>query len=427
MPKATSVHFNTAKLTGFIAITVILMMIGAFFIGYSIVQNGISVHALVGFLGLLALLFNIVLVRLLKSLFVPSLVLLVELSAYLLVSTLFASEWTNVLTTMLWMLAIPMIAFFFLGFRRGLIFVSIVTALFLAVMAFRPIADDRPLTQTVPGNAMLVHATFGILYLFVIAFFALYERTQGIINRQLREANEGVRRSMEKLIRAERLAAIGEIASSIAHELRNPLGALKNVQYFLKMKLEKSGERDERLSQFLGIMEDEIATCGNIITNLLTYARDTKLSRAVVDLGRLLEKALETLAVPRGIRIEKRGMDAPHEASLDEGQMTIVISNILRNALQAMPNGGTLTITLRENADRREMEIRDTGIGIPSGMIGRIFEPLVSDKTGGTGLGLSISDKIVRAHGGEIKVVSESGKGSAFTIILPAAPRASGD
>ena len=138
MLKAASVHFNTEKLTAFIVISVIIMMIGAFFTGYSIVRNGISTHALLGFLGLLVLLFNVVLIRLLKSLFIPSLILLMEFSAYLLVSILFTAEWTNLLTTMLWMLILPMFAFFFLGLKRGLIFVTVITALFLAVMIFRP-------------------------------------------------------------------------------------------------------------------------------------------------------------------------------------------------------------------------------------------------------------------------------------------------
>jgi len=240
-------------------------------------------------------------------------------------------------------------------------------------------------------------------------------------NEELQAANEELRETQEQLIRSERLAAIGQLAGGVGHELRNPLGAIKNAAYYIKGKLAKSelGQKEPRVMEFLDIMDDEINTANKIINDLLGFSRVGKPSVSPNRIEKVIEDALSRMAIPGNIELTKRlDTDLP-EVEIDPDQVQQVLVNMILNAVQAMPEGGKLTIGAREKEGFLEVEIADTGCGIPGEAINKIFDPLFTTKAKGIGLGLAVCKSIIDRHGGYIEVKSKLGKGTTFSIKLP--------
>ena len=240
-------------------------------------------------------------------------------------------------------------------------------------------------------------------------------------NEELQAANEELRETQEQLIRSEKLAAIGQLAGGVGHELRNPLGAIKNAAYYIKGKIAKSelGQKEPRVMEFLDIMDDEINTSSKIINDLLGFSRVGKSSVSPTRIERVIEDALSRIAIPENIELTKRlDTDLP-EVEIDPDQIQQVLVNMILNAVQAMPEGGKLTIGTREKDEFLEVEIADTGGGIPDEAVDKIFDPLFTTKAKGIGLGLAVCKSIIDRHGGYIEVKSKMGKGTTFTIRLP--------
>lgn len=219
---------------------------------------------------------------------------------------------------------------------------------------------------------------------------------------------------------SERLAAIGRLASTLAHELRNPLGVISNSVYFLKMRFDHN---DEKVSQHLDILRRQVTAATQIIEQLLDYARPKEPMTVQVKLARLVEVALSQIQVPDSVKVEKNLADGGLEVNVDPELMQRVFWNLMENAIQAMPEGGTLDISVHPNGQSVSVVFRDTGQGISPTNLCRIFEPLFTTKAKGTGLGLAVSKSTVEKHGGAIEVESTLGKGSAFTVKLPKAER----
>lgn len=240
-------------------------------------------------------------------------------------------------------------------------------------------------------------------------------------NEELQASNEELRETQEQLIRSERLAAIGQLAGGVGHELRNPLGAIKNAVYYIKGKLVKSdlAEKEPRVLEFLDIVDDEIDTSNKIINDLLGFSRVGKPSVTPTPVKKIIEDALARVSIPENVALnENLGPDSK-EVAVDAGQIQQVLVNVITNAVQAMPEGGKLTISTRERKNFLELDVTDTGSGISDENKGKIFDPLFTTRAKGIGLGLAVSKSIIDRHGGQIEAKSAVGKGTTFTIRLP--------
>ncbi|MFH1925681.1 MAG: ATP-binding protein [Chloroflexota bacterium] len=240
-------------------------------------------------------------------------------------------------------------------------------------------------------------------------------------NEELQATNEELREAQEQLIRSERLAAIGQLAGGVGHELRNPLGAIKNATYYIKGKLAKSelAEKEPRVLEFLDIVDDEINTSNKIINDLLGFSRVGKPAVTPTLVKKIVEEALARAPVPENIELTENLDSDSTEIAVDAGQIQQVLINVITNAVQAMPKGGKLTISTREKRGFLELDVTDTGSGITNETKGKIFDPLFTTKAKGIGLGLAVSKSIIDRHGGQIEAKSTAGKGTTFTIRLP--------
>ncbi len=223
-----------------------------------------------------------------------------------------------------------------------------------------------------------------------------------------------VKRLQEQVELRERLTALGEMSAGIAHELRNPMAVISGYLKLLSKKSDPTGQET-----ILSITK-EINGMNRIIGDLLTFARPASLNRVKVALKEMITSCLAVVLQAKGenTRIETVLKLADAEVTVDEVLMRQAFSNLLQNAVEAMPDGGTLTIEAMTNSDLK-IVVRDTGTGIPSDKLKKIFLPFFTLKDTGVGMGLALVHKIVTSHGGRIDVASTVGKGTAFSIILP--------
>ena len=232
-----------------------------------------------------------------------------------------------------------------------------------------------------------------------------------------RRAEQELREAQEGLIRKERLAMLGQLASGVGHDLRNPLGAIKNAAYFLNMVLE---EPDPEVKETLEILKKEVGTSEAIISSLLDFARANPPTKRKTGVSKVLQEALARAAVPNNIEVLQEISETLPEILADPDQLGQVFGNIILNGIQAMTEGGQLTIKSEAPAPGRvSVSITDTGAGIPEEQLEKLFEPLYTTKAKGVGLGLAIVKTLVEGHGGTIEVESEIGRGSVFTVRLP--------
>lgn len=238
-------------------------------------------------------------------------------------------------------------------------------------------------------------------------------------------AGEGQGRHLEpeheQLLRRERLAALGEIAGSIAHELRNPLGAIRNATYFLNIAL--SGELKGRVGRHLQIINDEVVRADRIIAALLDYARGRPCNPCPARLAEILDDALGMAHLPQTVRVQSSIPEHVPLVNVDDAQLTQVFANLLANAGQALAGQGVVSIRASLENGYVRVSVADNGPGISPEHLPRIFEPLYSTKAFGVGLGLPVCRSFVEANGGSIEVESEPGKGATFTVSLPVAGR----
>ena len=234
---------------------------------------------------------------------------------------------------------------------------------------------------------------------------------------ELAAVNDELKRTQEDLVKKEKLAVLGLLAGGVSHELRNPLGAIKNAIYFLNMALE-APEPD--IKETLEILDKEVATSDRIISSLLDFARPKPPTFQKVEVNDTLREALSRVIVPENIEVVYQLDETLPLVQADPFQLTQVFDNIILNAIQAMPEGGQLTIISKvSNTKWLTVSVRDTGVGISEKDQSKLFEPLFTTKAKGIGLGLVITKTLVEAHSGTIEVQSELNKGSIFTVKLP--------
>jgi len=241
------------------------------------------------------------------------------------------------------------------------------------------------------------------------------------INEELKATNEELKGAQEKLVRSEKLAAIGQLAGGVGHELRNPLGAIKNAVYYVRGKVAKSelAQTEPRVMEFLGIVDDEINSSNKIISDLLTFSRVGKPAVSPARIENVIDDAVAHCAIPENIELTKEVAANLPEIQIDTDQIRQVLVNLITNAVQAMPEGGKLAIAVRQKDSSIQVEVVDTGCGIPEEARGKLFEPLYTTKAKGIGLGLAVCKSIIERHDGHIEVESSVGKGTTFAVKLP--------
>ncbi|MFQ5864677.1 MAG: PAS domain S-box protein [bacterium] len=229
------------------------------------------------------------------------------------------------------------------------------------------------------------------------------------------------KRLEKSLIQTEKLATIGLLSSGIAHELRNPLNVIETARYFIQ---ELVKHQDSEISGKLEIIRKNVRRASTIIHNLLEFSRHSEHEREEIDLTKLIESTVGLVGKELTAKGIEFSLESPqdYKAYFSNDSLKQVLLNIIINAVQAMPNGGNLVIHIEQPQSKWiDIKISDTGMGIPEENLPFIFSPFFTTKEVGvgTGLGLYVSHMIIEREGGEIKVDSELGKGTTFTIRLP--------
>jgi signal transduction histidine kinase len=241
---------------------------------------------------------------------------------------------------------------------------------------------------------------------------ALMLASQAAIAIEHAHAFRALAETQEELLRKEKLAMLGELAGGVGHELRNPLGVMKNSVYYLKMILPD----EARARKHLNILDREVATADRIVGDLLEFARMKSASRSRIDLKVVVSDLLERLPVPETVAVAREVPDRLSPVSADRLHVEQILTNLITNAVQAMPDGGTLTIAGREEPTGVVLSVTDTGTAIRSEDLPKIFEPLFTTKAKGIGLGLALARDLAEANRAVITVESTPGMGSRFAL-----------
>ncbi|KFA92933.1 hypothetical protein Q664_12515 [Archangium violaceum Cb vi76] len=310
-----------------------------------------------------------------------------------------------------------------------------------AVTLQHTLAGHGPFAVGPPGGSSTERLVFlqsflaavGVTGLLLAAALDERRRAQDratLLNRELRLSLHALATAQQELVSRERMAALGELSASVAHEVRNPLGVIANSVAALSRLVEPTHGTSWEL---LGVMGEEVARLDHLINGLLDFARPQVPRLLPQPLGPVVDGALEAASrtqpqAPR-VRVTRDMEPALPDAPLDAQLLHLALSNLFTNALQAMPQGGTLHIGLgqvpaRGGVPRAHVSITDSGPGIPPEVMARLFEPFYTTKASGTGLGLAIVRRIVEAHHGSVEVHSTPGQGTTFIVLLPLAEAA---
>jgi PAS domain S-box-containing protein len=222
---------------------------------------------------------------------------------------------------------------------------------------------------------------------------------------------------------SERLAAIGQTAGMVGHDLRNPLQTIAGELYLAKKEVESlsEGEVKSNLQESLQTMEEQVVYMDKIVSDLQAFVRPIKVDKKPINLKELVDAVFPSIAIPANIILTKEIADDFPQIKADVQLLKRVLINLVTNAMQAMPNGGKLTLHSQVNSDGQVLvTVEDTGIGIPEKIKPQIFTPLFTTKPRGQGFGLAVCKRVIEAHGGTISFESQEGKGAKFTIQFPA-------
>lgn len=237
---------------------------------------------------------------------------------------------------------------------------------------------------------------------------------------------EMVKEKTQKLKDAERLVAIGETAAMVGHDLRNPLQVVVNLIYLAKLKMDSLPQFEREIvekvtfDETLGTILEMSEYMNKIVLDLQDFARTLRPEFVDIDALQIIKETLLALTIPEKVEVSLNVEDGITIRG-DSGMIKRVFTNLLLNAVQAMPDGGRLTIRVLQEGDIISTTIQDTGVGIPKEFMPKLFEPLFTGKSKGTGLGLAVSKRLVEAHNGRIAIESEAGLGTEVIVRLPSA------
>jgi signal transduction histidine kinase len=278
----------------------------------------------------------------------------------------------------------------------------------------------------VPGAAgrEYVHMSLVLIMLVFTVGMLTYLNMRSLRHalRSLRERSRQLLAAQDELVRKEKLAVLGQVAGSVGHELRNPLGVMNNAVYFLQTVLT---DADETTREYLNIIKTEIANSERIVSDLLDSVRTKPPQPEAVGLEELIRQTLRKCNAPSSVSVRA---DIPAGLSalrVDPLQIHQVFRNLIGNGIEAMPEGGTLEIRAVENRQDRTVtvSVRDSGTGMTPEVLAKLFQPLFTTKARGIGLGLVVVKNLAQANGGSVQVQSDVGKGSVFSVTLPAADK----
>jgi two-component system sporulation sensor kinase A len=230
------------------------------------------------------------------------------------------------------------------------------------------------------------------------------------------QRTKALKEAQEQLIKSERLATIGQVAAMVGHDLRNPLTGIKGAVYYLKNKF--GPKVDPKVLEMLKLIEENVQYANEIVADLLEYSREIKLELKEATPKAIIAETLLTVKIPKGIQILDLTQDTP-KIKVDINKMKRVFGNLIKNAVDAMPKGGKLTIRSNEANGNVKITFTDTGTGIPKDALEKIWTPFFTTKSKGMGLGLPICKRLVEAHGGKITVESKVGEGTTVTVTIP--------
>jgi len=236
------------------------------------------------------------------------------------------------------------------------------------------------------------------------------------LEQRVEERTRELRDAQDQLVRHEKLSLLGQMAGSVGHELRNPLAAISNAIYFLKMV---QPDAPDKVKEYLNLIERNIHISDKIIGDLLDFTRIKSAKREPVSVPQLIQQTLERFPAPENVQVTlDLSVDLP-KVYVDPQYLIQVFSNLVLNACQAMADGGKLVISSCIQNEMICIAVKDGGMGISAENMKKLFEPLFTTKPKGIGLGLAVSQKLIEANGGRIEVESEVGVGSTFTVWLP--------
>ncbi len=248
---------------------------------------------------------------------------------------------------------------------------------------------------------------------------AARQAQEKLLDRQRREtelAKTKLSQLSEQLVQQTRLATIGQITASMAHEIRNPLGAVRNAAYYLRRLDFKN---TEKLSQYLGIIDNEVDTVDRVIRNLLEMARGKKPVIDSFDLSNLVHDVWRRADAEPAIEMNLVHNGGPFMIIADQSQLRQVLGNLVTNAIQSINGNGTITIELQRTGEHDSVVVRDSGKGVCDEHRDKLFQPLFTTKAKGTGLGLAICRQIIESHEGTIDLQDHDGPGASFHVRLP--------
>ncbi len=282
------------------------------------------------------------------------------------------------------------------------------------------VADNQYSQQVIDEERLHLLSLFAIQAGLAIERAENYQRLE-VEKKKLEQAYQQLKSAQERLLQAERLATIGEMAAQVAHEIRNPLVTIGG--FARKILKAAEGSQDQQLQNIARIITDEADRLESILTNLLSFSRLSRPKLELADIHQVIEDscyliaAKEDLAQRKILLVKKFDRSLP-KTYLDPGQIKQVLLNLLENAIEAMPNGGQLSLKTRRDHDFIRVSIADTGPGIAPEVLDKMFNPFFTTRAGGTGLGLPIAQQIIHSHGGTIEVDSQLGRGTTFHFSL---------
>jgi len=238
------------------------------------------------------------------------------------------------------------------------------------------------------------------------------------LDRKVKERTQQLSDAQEELVRKEKLALLGQVADTVGHELRNPLGVMNNAVYFLQTVLT---DADETTKEYLGIIKSEIADAERIVSDLLDAVRTKPPHPEMVEVAELIRQTLRKCDIPPSVTVRFDIQETLPTIRVDPAQMHQVLWNLITNGVEAMPDGGALEIRADTDsaAQTVTVSIKDSGSGIAPEHQAKLFQPLFTTKTRRIGLGLVVVKNLTQANGGNVAVESAPSKGSTFTVTLP--------
>jgi len=241
------------------------------------------------------------------------------------------------------------------------------------------------------------------------------EQMKADLERLVETRTEELKKTQADLVRSEKYATLGQVSGSIAHEIRNPLNAVKTSAYFL---LNAQNPSTEKVREHLERIDRQVTMIDNVITALADVAKLPEADRRALEIAPLLQQVVNSTTIPSGIEVELDIAESISPILADETQIVIAFRNLFRNARDAMPDGGAIAIKAVERVDAISISFADNGIGMSEDQLAKILEPLFTTKARGLGLGLPITNAVIEKNHGKLSIESKLNHGSTFTVSL---------